>query len=297
MGISTSRLCDRRAYRGRIDGEYRMRPPSVASRSRTRGWRTATGPMPVMISRSGRWPWRTTRCWPVSVLRSVCFARNSGTSASTAWVSNARAPLRRISVRESVKARGWASLITLLSDTAYHSFIGEVGALNTTTIRRLTTSRRHQLPAIARRASSYVQRAERAYRNEQTTQHHSALVLGFRRTAELTIRGGGKPYSNMALDADRENGPPPGASPPMRMTASWSGSERTYRIQVRGVKMRRNGEFPSDHTQIGNVATRAPQEKPVSLFILPPRAQASRRCETQATLSGKPPSYASVSVP
>src|SRR6516165_6933790 len=149
MGISTSRLCDRRAYRGRIDGEYRMRAPSVASRSRTRGWRTATGPMPVMISRSGRWPWRTTRWWPVSVLRSVCFARNSVTSASTAWVSNARAPLRRISVRESVKAPGWASLMTLLSDTAYHSFIGEVEALNTTTIRRLTRSRRHQLLAIA----------------------------------------------------------------------------------------------------------------------------------------------------
>src|SRR6516162_3281858 len=149
MGISTSRLCDRRAYRGRIDGEYRMRAPSLASRSRTRGWRTATGPMPVMISRSGRWPWRTTRWWPVSVLRSVCFARNSATSASTAWVSNARAPLRRISVRESVKAPGWASLMTLLFDTAYHSFIGEVEALNTTTIRRLTRSRRHQLLAIA----------------------------------------------------------------------------------------------------------------------------------------------------
>src|SRR5438067_8424763 len=27
----------------------------------------------------------------------------------------------------------------------------------------------------------------------------------------------------------------------------------------------------------------------LSLFIVPPRAQASRRCETQATLSGKPP--------
>src|SRR5713226_9756326 len=40
MGISTSRLRDRRAYRGTIDGEYRMRAPSVASRSRTRGWRT-----------------------------------------------------------------------------------------------------------------------------------------------------------------------------------------------------------------------------------------------------------------
>jgi hypothetical protein len=39
--------------------------------------------------------------------------------------------------------------MTLLSDTAYHSFIGEVEALNTTTIRRLTPSRRHQLLAIA----------------------------------------------------------------------------------------------------------------------------------------------------
>src|SRR6202040_3451414 len=54
-----------------------------------------------------------------------------------------------ISVRESLKAPGWASLITSLSDTAYHSFIGEVEALNTTTIRRLIRSRRHQLLAIA----------------------------------------------------------------------------------------------------------------------------------------------------
>src|SRR5260221_6044471 len=67
-----------------------------------------------------------------------------------ARVSSARAPVRRISVRESLKAPGWASLITLLSDTAYHSFIGEVEALNTTTIRRLTPLCRHQLLAIAR---------------------------------------------------------------------------------------------------------------------------------------------------
>jgi hypothetical protein len=40
-------------------------------------------------------------------------------------------------------------LMTLLSDTAYPSFIGEVEALNTTTIRRLIPSARHQLPAIA----------------------------------------------------------------------------------------------------------------------------------------------------
>src|SRR5215470_11851018 len=44
---------------------------------------------------------------------------------------------RRTSVKEPVKTPGWASLMTLLSDTAYPSFIGEVEALNTTTIRRL----------------------------------------------------------------------------------------------------------------------------------------------------------------
>src|SRR5207237_1849210 len=44
----------------------------------------------------------------------------------------------------------------------------------------------------------------------------------------------------------KRRGPPPGALPPMRMTASWSGSERTYRIQVRGAKKCRNGELPSD---------------------------------------------------
>src|SRR5215467_708513 len=186
MGISTSRLCDRRAYRGRIDGEYRMRAPSVASRSRTRCWRTATRPMPVMISRSGRWPWRTTRCWPVSVLRSACFARNSATSASTAWVSSARAPLRRTSVKESVKTPGWASLMTLLSDTAYPSFIGEVEALNTTTIRRLIRSRRHQLLAIARAGNARVRRGmvQLAWRFLRF-QKGSALALWYQaRTAD-----------------------------------------------------------------------------------------------------------------
>jgi hypothetical protein len=64
-------------------------------------------------------------------------------------IAHAGAPLRRISVRESLKAPGWANWITLLSDTTYHSLIGEVEALNTTTIRRLTPSCRHQLLAIA----------------------------------------------------------------------------------------------------------------------------------------------------
>src|SRR5271155_203643 len=58
----------------------------------------------------------------------------------------------------------------------------------------------------------------------------------------VASRGG----SNVALMPIERMGPPPGALPPMRMTASWSGSERTYRIQVRGAKRRRNGELPSD---------------------------------------------------
>jgi hypothetical protein len=39
-----------------IDGKNRMRPGSLAAaaRSRTRGWRTVTGPIPVITSRSGR---------------------------------------------------------------------------------------------------------------------------------------------------------------------------------------------------------------------------------------------------
>src|SRR5271170_6313416 len=45
---------------------------------------------------------------------------------------------------------------------------------------------------------------------------------GAQPTAELKIRGGGTPYSNMALMPTERMGPPPGALPPMRMTASWS---------------------------------------------------------------------------
>ena len=56
------------------------------------------------------------------------------------------------------------------------------------------------------KASSYVQRPERAYRNEHTTQHHWALALAFQHDCRIEIRGGGKPYSNLAPDADRKNG-------------------------------------------------------------------------------------------
>src|SRR6516225_262665 len=126
-----------------------MRSEPSLARSRTRGQRTATGPMPVIISRSGRCPWRTSRWRPSSVSLSAWLASKTATSASTACASSARAPLRRISVSGSAKVPGWQSWKTLALVTAYHSFGGEVEASSTPTIRRLTPSCRHQLSLIA----------------------------------------------------------------------------------------------------------------------------------------------------
>jgi hypothetical protein len=141
-----------------------------------------------------------------------------------------------------------------------------------------------------RKRCSYVQRHETADRNEQlSTIRRSRWV--FSTTAELTIRGGGKPYSNLAPNADRKNGP-----------AAWSFAadahdrimvriNRSYRIQVCSTKMCRNGELPSDSRQTDrHQPDTEVREKPVSQFIIAPRAQASKpapglnrgRCETQA---------------
>ena len=105
-----------------------MRSAPWPVRSRTRGARTATGPMPVMISRSGRWPWRTSRRRPSSVRASEWPSRNAATSASTARASRDRAPLRSTSVNGSENVDGWESFKTVSSLTAYHSFVGEVEA-------------------------------------------------------------------------------------------------------------------------------------------------------------------------
>ena len=58
-------------------------------------------------------------------------------------------------------------------------------------------------------------------------------------------------------------------------------------------------DAPQWRAPLGSSGTDRPEamQKPASLFIVAPRAQASRRCETQATLGGKPPSFATVSVP
>src|SRR3954447_9091778 len=126
-----------------------MQPSPAPLRSRTRGACTGTGPRPVMITRSGRCPWRTSRWRPSSVCLSAWPARKAATSASTACANSARAPARRTSVSGSENSAGWISLTTLSWIIAYHSFAGEVEASNTPTIRRLTPSRRHQLPRIA----------------------------------------------------------------------------------------------------------------------------------------------------
>ena len=79
-------------------------------------------------TRSGRWPWRTSRRRPSSVRASEWPSRNAATSASTARASRDRAPLRSTSVNGSENVDGWESFKTVLSLTAYHSFVGEVEA-------------------------------------------------------------------------------------------------------------------------------------------------------------------------
>src|SRR3954465_12017126 len=114
-----------------------MRLSPAPVRSRTRGARTGTGPRPVMIARSGRCPWRTSRWRPSPVCLSAWPLRKAATSASTACANSARAPSRRTSVSGSENSAGWISLTTLSWIMACHSFGGEVEVSNTPTIRRL----------------------------------------------------------------------------------------------------------------------------------------------------------------
>ena len=62
----------------------RMRSEPSATRSRTRGQRTATGPIPVMITRSGRCPWRTNQQWRGSSAGRLTF------EGASSWDSLAR---------------------------------------------------------------------------------------------------------------------------------------------------------------------------------------------------------------
>ena len=130
-----------------------MRLSPAPVRSRTRGARTATGPRPVMIARSGRWPWRTSRWRPSSVCLSAWPLRKAATSASTACANSARAPSRRTSVSGSEKACWLDQLDDIILDHGVSLLRWRSGGSNTPTIRRLNPSRRHQLPRIPQEAA------------------------------------------------------------------------------------------------------------------------------------------------
>ena len=99
-------------------------------------------------------------------------------------------------------------------------------------------------------------------------------------------------------DADGENGPAARSFAADAHDCIMVRIKRSYRIQVCGARFAPNGELPSDPQQTDRHRPDTEVcEKPVSKFIVAPRAQASRRCETQAPLGGKPPSFATVSVP
>ena len=92
--------------------------------SRTLGQRTATGPMPVWISRSGKCPWRTIRRRPAESVRCAYASTKPATSASTACPSKRRAPRRKTSVSgSSSNDPGWRSWTTVSSLMVYPSFV------------------------------------------------------------------------------------------------------------------------------------------------------------------------------
>ena len=103
------------------------------------------------------------------------------------------------------------------------------------------------------------------------------------------------PYSNLALDADRKNGPAARSFAADAHDRIMVRIKRSYRIQVCGTKVRPMASSPRILNR--QAPTRYRSYATLSQFIVAPRAQASRRCETQATLGGKPPSFATVSVP
>ena len=71
----------------------------------------------------------------------------------------------------------------------------------------------------------------------------------FSTTAELRSEVAGSRIRTWHLMPTDRMGPPPGASPPMRMTASWSGSTDPTAYKSVARKMCPNGELPSDSQQ------------------------------------------------
>ena len=90
------------------------------------------------------------------------------------------------------------------------------------------------------------------------------------------------PYSNMALDADRKNGPAARSFAADAYDCIMVRIKRPYRIQVCGTKMRPNGELPSD--PLGRQATpdaeamqKSPCRSSSSLRVLRPQGAAKHK--------------------
>src|SRR4051812_9038166 len=157
-----------------------MRLSPAPVRSRMRGARTGTGPRPVMIARSGRWPWRTSRWRPSSVCLSAWPLRKAATSASTACANSARAPSRRTSVSGSENSAGWISLTTLSWIMACHSFGGEVEVSNTPTIRCL-------IPHAVTNFRAYLARERRSHLHHEPDPEPLARTLARLQTDVSTL--------------------------------------------------------------------------------------------------------------
>jgi hypothetical protein len=85
-------------------------------------------------------------------------------------------------------------------------------------------------------------------------------------------------------------GPPPGALPPMRMTASWSGSNdpTAYKFAARDIRAQWRAPLGSATDRQAPSTRRSYAKSPLSQFIIAPRAQGLKRCETQAPLGRQP---------
>src|SRR5262249_59165244 len=100
----------------------------------------------------------------------------------------------------------------------------------------------------------------------------------FSTTAELTIRGGGMPYSNLALDADRKNGPAARSFAADAHDRIMVRIKPSCRIQVCSAKIRAHGELPSDPLQTGTYRSpklcKKPHRSSSSLRVLRPQGAA-----------------------
>src|SRR5690348_14326629 len=91
----------------------------------------------------------------------------------------------------------------------------------------------------------------------------------------------------MALMPTKRMGPPPELAADA-YDCIMVGTQRSYRIQVCGTKMRPIASSPRILRQTDTGTVQTPRyAKSLPQFIIAPRAQASRRCETQATLGGQ----------